>query len=75
ANAWRAVNLVEGKNREIRRVMEFLGLRVNRLIRVAYGPFHIGKLVRGQVLELPTKALRENLGVSFSRSSRYQEKP
>lgn len=74
ANAWVAITLQEGKNREIRRVMDYLGLRVNRLIRIAYGPFHIGKLVRGQVMELPTKALRENLGVSFSRGGRYQEK-
>jgi len=75
ANAWVSINLIEGKNREIRRVMDYLGLRVNRLIRVAYGPFHIGKLVRGQVMELPTKALRENLGVSFSRGNgRYQDK-
>jgi 23S rRNA pseudouridine2605 synthase len=74
ANAWLTVNLIEGKNREIRRVMEYLGLRVNRLIRVAYGPFHIGKLVRGQVMELPTKALRENLGVSFSKGHGYQDK-
>ena len=74
ANAWLTVDLIEGKNREIRRVMEHLGLRVNRLIRVAYGPFHIGKLVRGQVMELPTKALRENLGVSFSKGRGYQDK-
>lgn len=74
ANAWLTVDLLEGKNREIRRVMEHLGLRVNRLIRVAYGPFHLGKLVRGQVSELPTKALRENLGVTFDRQGRYQDK-
>ncbi len=74
ANAWLSVDLLEGKNREIRRVMEHLGLRVNRLIRIAYGPFHLGKLVRGQVSELPTKALRENLGVTFDRKGRYQDK-
>lgn len=74
ANAWVNINLIEGKNREIRRVMDHLGLRVNRLIRVAYGPFHIGKLVRGQVMELPTKALRENLGVTFGRGKGYQDK-
>lgn len=74
ANAWLTVNLLEGKNREIRRVMDHIGLRVNRLIRIAYGPFHIGKLVRGQVMELPTKALRENLGVSFGRGKGYQDK-
>lgn len=73
ANAWISVNLIEGKNREIRRVMDHLGLRVNRLIRVAYGPFHIGKLMRGQVMELPTKALRDNLGVSFGRGKGYQK--
>lgn len=73
ANAWLSITLQEGKNREIRRVMQYLGLHVNRLIRISYGPFHLGKLERGQVQELPTKALRENLGVTFERPGRPQK--
>jgi 23S rRNA pseudouridine2605 synthase len=61
SNAWLAVSLTEGKNREIRRIMEHLGYRVNRLIRVAYGPFSLGRLDRGQVEEVPRKVLRDAL--------------
>ena len=61
-NAWIAVSLREGKNREVRRVMEHLGLRVTRLIRTAYGPFQLGSLKKGAVAEVPTKVLREQLG-------------
>ncbi|MBS0559445.1 MAG: rRNA pseudouridine synthase [Proteobacteria bacterium] len=60
-NAWLTVGLREGRNREIRRVMEHLGLRVTRLIRVAYGPFQLGALPRGAVEEVPGKVLREQL--------------
>jgi 23S rRNA pseudouridine2605 synthase len=48
ANAWIAIDLLEGKNREIRKVMDHLGLRVNRLIRLAYGPFHLDKFLSFQ---------------------------
>lgn len=64
ANAWLAMTLAEGKNREIRRVCEHLGLRVNRLIRVAYGPFHLGKLARRGVEEVTGKVLRDQLGLA-----------
>jgi len=62
ANAWLTMSLGEGKNREVRRVCEHLGLKVSRLIRISYGPFHLGKLPAGAVEELPRKALREQLG-------------
>ncbi len=62
ANAWIKVALKEGKNREVRRVMEHLGLVVNRLIRVAYGPFQLGGLGAGKIEEVPGKVLREQLG-------------
>jgi len=62
ANIWLTVSLQEGKNREVRRVMEYLGLTVNRLIRIAYGPFQLGKLKRSEVKEIPKKALTEQLG-------------
>jgi 23S rRNA pseudouridine2605 synthase len=62
ANAWLTMSLAEGKNREIRRVCEHLGLKVNRLIRVAYGPFQLGKLEPGAVAEIAPKVLAEQLG-------------
>jgi 23S rRNA pseudouridine2605 synthase len=61
-NTWLTVSLTEGKNREIRKVMEFLGLSVNRLIRVSYGPFQLGNMKKGEISEISGKALREQLG-------------
>ncbi|MCS6931855.1 MAG: rRNA pseudouridine synthase, partial [Acetobacteraceae bacterium] len=63
-NAWLTVVLREGKNREIRRVMEHLGLSVTRLIRVAHGPFKLGDLPRGAVEEVNPKLLRDMLGLA-----------
>jgi 23S rRNA pseudouridine2605 synthase len=60
-NAWLTVSLREGRNREIRRVMAYLGLDVTRLIRIAYGPFQLGTLPRGGIDEVPTRVLREQL--------------
>ncbi|MDA0367885.1 MAG: pseudouridine synthase [Proteobacteria bacterium] len=62
ANAWLTVSLREGKNREIRRVMDHLGWPVSRLIRLAYGPFQLGNLKPGEVVSVPHKVLREQLG-------------
>jgi len=61
ANVWLSVSLVEGKNREIRKILEHLGLKVNRLIRVSYGPFRLGRLPRGGVKEIPKKLIAEVL--------------
>jgi 23S rRNA pseudouridine2605 synthase len=60
-HAWLSVALREGRNREVRRVMEHLGLRVSRLIRISYGPFQLGRLPRGAVEEVSAKAMRELL--------------
>ena len=61
SNAWLIMSLSEGKNREVRRVLEHLGLLVNRLIRTAYGPFQLGSLKRGQVARISPKVVREQL--------------
>jgi 23S rRNA pseudouridine2605 synthase len=62
ANAWLTIGLREGKNREIRRAMDEIGLSVNRLIRVSYGPFQLGDLKPGAVEEIRRKVLRDQLG-------------
>lgn len=61
-NAWLTVSIREGKNREVRRVMQWLGYHVTRLIRVSYGPFVLGQLPRGAVEEVPRKMLHAQLG-------------
>ena len=66
SNAWLTFTLQEGKNREIRQVCRHLGLQVNRLIRVAYGPFQLGSLPESGIEEVPQKALREQLGAFLS---------
>jgi 23S rRNA pseudouridine2605 synthase len=63
ANAWLTIAIREGKNREIRRVMEALGVTVNRLIRTSYGPFQLGNLAAGAVEELPRRQVRDQLGL------------
>jgi len=64
ANAWLTVGLREGKNREIRRAMQAVGLTVNRLIRVSYGPFRLGDMEPGEVAEVKGRVLRDQLGQS-----------
>ncbi|HEV2189544.1 MAG TPA: pseudouridine synthase [Stellaceae bacterium] len=64
SNAWIAMSLREGKNREVRRVLEHLGYPVTRLIRLSYGPFQLGNLARSAVEEVPGKVLTEQLGKS-----------
>ena len=66
ANAWIEVAITEGKNREVRRVLEAIGLKVNRLIRVSYGPFELGALAPGETEEIPRRMLRQHLGTDAS---------
>ena len=61
ANVWITVAITEGKNREVRKVLESIGLKVNRLIRLAYGPFQLGNLEPGEVEEVGPRVIRELL--------------
>ena len=56
------IGIREGKNREVRNVLEHLGLKVNRLIRVSFGPFELGEIERGDVIEVTVDQMREALG-------------
>ena len=66
SNAWITMGLREGKNREIKKVLEHLGLAVNRLIRVSFGPFELGDLAEGEVAEVRTRVLRDQLGAKLA---------
>ena len=61
SNSWITMTLEEGKNREIKRLLGHIGLRVTRLIRVGYGPFELGELQAGAVVEVAEKAIRKFL--------------
>jgi 23S rRNA pseudouridine2605 synthase len=61
-NSWLSVTICEGKNREVRKIMEHMGLQVTRLIRTSFGPFQLGKLPRGGIEEVPRRILRDTLG-------------
>ena len=65
ANKWLSVTIREGKNREVRKIMEHLDLQVTRLIRTAFGPFQLGKLPRGGIEEVPRGPLRDSVGKFF----------
>ena len=83
ANVWITMALREGKNREIKRVLEHLGLEVNRLIRISFGPFQLGDLAEGAVEEVQGARLRDQLGkrlaeeagVDFSSPRRENAEP
>lgn len=65
SNSWLNISLKEGKNKEIRNVMEYFGLQVNKLIRTSYGPFNIGNLKKGQIRELTSKQLKSSIAAQF----------
>ena len=62
ANVWLTMAIREGRNREVRNVVELLGLQANRLIRVSFGPFQLSDMKDGEVVEIKTRILREQLG-------------
>ena len=69
SNVWITLGLREGKNREIKKVLEHLGLAVNRLIRVSFGPFELGDLAEGEAAEVRTRVLRDQLGVKLAKEA------
>ncbi len=69
SNSWLSVSLREGKNREIKKVMAALGLTVNRLIRISFGPFQLGDLPGGVIREIRSRTLREQLGEKLVKES------
>jgi 23S rRNA pseudouridine2605 synthase len=69
SNLWLTVGLREGKNREVKRVLEHLGLGVNRLIRISYGPFQLGDLASGGVEEVRGRVLRDQLGEKLATAA------
>ena len=72
-NNWIDVELTEGKNREVRKALEHLGLKVNRLIRTQYGPFELGELRPGAVEEIPPNLIRSQLSDSIDNEFLPQE--
>ncbi len=68
-NVWLTMGLREGKNREIKRVLEHLGLSVNRLIRLSFGPFQLGDLPEGAVEEVKTRVLQDQLGEKLAEEA------
>ena len=75
SNAWATIGLREGKNREIRRAMSAIGLTVNRLIRISYGPFRLNELEPGQVEEVRPRVLKDQLGFDPFADEEAEEAP
>lgn len=68
-NTWLTLSLREGKNREVKRVLEHLGMQVNRLIRLSFGPFQLGELEQGLVEEIRTRVLKDQLGRTLAEQA------
>ena len=66
SNAWLTIAIREGKNREIRQIMDYLGHKVSRLIRVSYGPFQLGDLENGDIEAIKSRVLTDQLGIGDS---------
>lgn len=70
SNVWLTLGLREGKNREVKNVLGALGLDVNRLIRISYGPFQLGELPEGHAQEIRGRTLRDQLGPRLIEESK-----
>ncbi|MFD1797711.1 pseudouridine synthase [Paracoccus aurantiacus] len=75
ANAWLTVGIREGKNREIRRAMAHVGLQVNRLIRIGYGPFKLTGMEENEVREVKRRTMRDQLGGLLTGETEEKERP
>jgi 23S rRNA pseudouridine2605 synthase len=75
SNLWLTISLREGKNREVKRIAGHLGLTVNRLIRVSFGPFALGDLAEGAVDEVKRRVLADQLGPTLADSFGLRERP
>ncbi len=75
SNAWLTIAIREGKNREVRHLMDYLGYPVSRLIRLSYGPFQLGKLSEGEVMEVKPAVLSEQLGLSGKSNNPSKSTP
>ena len=75
SNTWLTLGIREGKNREIRKLMEHVGLKVNRLIRISYGPFQLGELSEGEVQQVRQATLKEQLGIHEEKTGTAKAKP
>src|SRR5580704_17433272 len=69
SNMWLTLGLREGKNREVKRILEHFGLKVNRLIRISFGPFRLGELAEGEVEEVRQRLLKDQLGPELAREA------
>ena len=74
SNAWLTLSFREGKNREVRKVMNYLGYNVNRLIRVSFGPFNLKSLPAGELEEIKSRVLSDQLGLSKPKKIKYRKK-
>jgi 23S rRNA pseudouridine2605 synthase len=76
ANAWLTIGIREGRNREVRRAMEHIGVIVNRLMRISYGPFRLGTIRPGQAEEVKARVLRDQLGIDpFASDIEHPSEP
>ena len=73
SNAWLTLSFREGKNREVRKVMNHLGYSVNRLIRISFGPFNLKNLPSGELEEVKNKVLNDQLGLSKPKNSKQNK--
>ena len=73
SNAWLTLSFREGKNREVRKVMNYLGYNVNRLIRISFGPFNLKNLPAGEIEEIKSRVLNDQLGLSKPKKAKYKK--
>lgn len=75
ANMWLSIAIREGKNREVRRILAYLGLEVNRLIRVSFGPFQLRDLAPGAIEQVKRRVLAEQIGLQLAQQLGLSESP